>query len=477
MDVESLLNSYLKFEDEFNMFQMTINNIKIWHYIRRHIFNDLMKIMNIADVTLHTKNIVCKSYESDWKDFLRENIRCNQFFAQKRDVLVIPSEGKYKNKDGYYRCIYTDLLDRKLNQTHYLLDRKSSEGMYAKQKSKNVLYLNMQSYEKIRYGKRKHNPVKKTDIEKYIIIPIENYFNILLDIDDKKRWLELANAITSCRGLHLDYFNYMLSRIQPKIIIMVCAYACDMMHLCEVAHNRKIPVVELQHGAISRLHIAYNFFEKMNLPSFPDYIFTYGGFERINVRYPIEIERIISVGYPELENYVQDVKKIKKNKNKKSILFISQMSEEIIPYVKAAAETLDNEKYKIVFKLHPSEFDNWRYIYKNSLDHQNIEIVGDNSKTIYNFLAEADWVAGMYSTVLIEATMFDVKIAVLNSSLSINMKELYKNGYAILADSPQRLIEEIMKDKFRKNLDIHIFEPGSINNMLKNIDRIIRKNG
>ena len=85
--------------------------------------------------------------------------------------------------------------------------------------------------------------------------------------------------------------------------------------------------------------------------------------------------------------------------------------------------------------------------------------------------------AGMYSTVLIEATMFDVKIAVLNSSLSINMKELYKNGYAILADSPQRLIEEIMKDKFRKNLDIHIFEPGSINNMLKNIDRIIRKNG
>ena len=82
MDVESLLNSYLKFEDEFNMFQMTINNIKIWHYIRRHIFNDLMKIMNIADVTLHTKNIVCKSYESDWKDFLRENIRCNQFLAQ-----------------------------------------------------------------------------------------------------------------------------------------------------------------------------------------------------------------------------------------------------------------------------------------------------------------------------------------------------------------------------------------------------------
>ena len=105
--------------------------------------------------------------------------------------------------------------------------------------------------------------------------------------------------------------------------------------------------------------------------------------------------------------------------------------------------------------------------------HSNIEVCGGYNKTIYEFLAEADWVIGCYSTVLYEATMFEAKIAVIKTSRYKSMKDIYENGYAMLVDSPQRLAQEIIEDTFIKNSSLNIFEKNSIKNMLNSIDEIM----
>lgn len=482
MDIEKFLESFLQFEHENNMFERKVSGVKIWILIRFKIFYDLVRMFEINTFfeTGNTKsNIVIEKNEikRTWKDLFREKVICNQFLAQKRDIVIVPGERKYKDSDGYYKCIYTDLIDKAMTEPHYLLDKKSVDGIYAKQRSKNVLYADHNVFARRKKKKYVRKYLKKSEMEQ-IIIPIEKYFNIKIDAKYKKKWFDLVCEAVGSRKLFFDYYNYMLDRIKPKVIILVCYYSVPNIFLCEVAKKRGIPVIELQHGAMGRLHIAYNFFEKVKLTAFPDYIFTFGQFDKTETRFPIEDRKIIPTGYPELENnYDRYCKERSVNKERKVILFISQGISEIAEYARQLANILDAKSYKIVFKLHPKEYSNWKKLYGNFLNHFNIEVNGDYNRTIYSFLAEADWVVGSYSTVLYEATMFDAKIAVLKVSRYKSMKIIYENGRAVLVDSPQSLAQEIMEDTFIVNSNVALFEKNSIKNILDGIDKVKKENG
>lgn len=250
------------------------------------------------------------------------------------------------------------------------------------------------------------------------------------------------------------------------------------MILCEVAKKRKIPTVELQHGRIDNMHIAYNFYKKINLPGFPDYIFTFGQMEKKSVRFPIDEENIILVGYPELEkNFNLYCKKnMEKEKKKKIILFISPGGDAVVAqYAYHIAQQLDENKYHIIFKLHPQEYYNWKLSMGVYLNHPNIEVVGDYEQTIYSFISKADWIIGNFSTALFEAQMFDAKMAIIKEGSYHVSKILYDNGCALLVDSPEKLAKEIEQDLFEPNKEINFFEKSSLEKMQRNIDNIITK--
>jgi len=476
MNYEQLLDSFLQFEDESSMFQIRVSGIKIWHYIRQSVFEDILDYLENNRI-LKPKGHQVQIIKRTVGDVFRENVICNQFFAHKRDVLIFPNAGKNRDENGYYRCIYTDLLDKKMKKSHYLLDGKSLRGIYEKSSSKNILYIDLDKFEKMSQQKHRYKAINKGDIEKKIIIPIEEFFNIKVSLGNKREWIKLIYWIVQKREVYMNYYSYMLQKITPKVIIVTSAVDCDKMFLCEIAKRKKIPVVELQHGLIGRTHIGYNFRKKMNLPSFPDYIFTYGQFDKFMARFPLADERIIPVGFPELESYCRRAQNVSQ-RERKSILFISQQRSEIAQWAEVVAGILDKKRYRVIYKLHPIEYGNWKKIYNGCLNNSNIEIVGDDSTTIYDFLREADWVVGLYSTVLFEATMFKCKIAIIQEELSIAAQDLYNNGYAILASSPQKLAEEITEDDFEKKSEfkLQIFERNSIQNMLDWIDRIIREN-
>jgi hypothetical protein len=475
MDVEQIIDSFLQFEYEYKMFSIEIAGIRIWHFIRFQIFYDLVKMFEI-DTPFEPKGVKRNKFKRTFRDFFREKIVFNQFLAKKKDILILPNGRKFKDGDGYYRCIYTDLLDKSILQPHYLLDGRSAEGIYAKQRSKNVIYMDYDMFKRITRKEYIYKSIKKYEIEKNIFLPIEKYYNMRFNTELKRKWLKRINEITCEKRFFDDYYNYMLHRIKPKVIILTCYYNIQMMYLCEVAKKKRIPVIELQHGAIGRLHIAYNFHEKMKLPGFPDYIFTYGELDKVKPRFPIEDKRIIPVGFPELESNCNKYKKYRSfYKARKTILFVSQGLPEIAKYAEAMADILDSKKYRIIFKLHPKEFGEGKNIYGKRLIHSNIEVYEGYDKTIYEFLAKADWVVGCYSTVLYEATAFGIKIAVIKASRYKSMEDIYKNGYGILVDSEQKLAQEIMEDTFMVNPDISIFKKNAIENILNGISKVMKE--
>lgn len=474
MDLEKLLDSFLEFEDEYGMFRLKVGKVKVWHYIRYAVFTSLLAQFGLAELTM-TVSANQNTSKYTWDDFVREKVLCNQFFAHKKDVIIIPHKRKYKEADGYYRCIYTDLLDKAMTRPHYILDRRSVEGIYARQRSKNILYLDLEKFGRVYKTKQTDRLMNKSEFEKDIVAPLEKYYNIVINRNYKQKWIKALNTILENRRSLINYYHYMFHRIKPKVILVTVSYEWNMMILCETAKKMKIPVVELQHGTINRSVVSYNFFRKMNLSTFPDYVFTFGQLEKAEARFPIGDDKVIPVGFPELENSYKHYNEEKKGleKKKKQILFISQGLIEIAQYAAVAAEMLDSKEYGIIFKLHPKEYGNWGKLYGTYLDHPNIEVVGDFNRTIHSFLAEADWVVGNYSTVLHEATMFDVKIAVIKTALYSVVSNLYDNGYAVLVDSPQKLVEEIREDTFKINPTVSVFERNSIENMLEWVDKII----
>ena len=469
------MEKFLKFEFQNNMFKVKINGVHIWHYIRYTIYYELLGKYICNKEYILTNPLRKKSLPQMTVDkFLRENIKCNQFMAHQRDILIIQHPRKYKDHDDYYKCIYTSLLDQYLMQSHYIVTGKSMENEYEKQDSKNVLYLNLELFLKAKHIKIESEQVSKKDVDYWIINPIETFFDIKLDIALKKQIANLVTSSLNGRKVWSEYYNYILRKIKPKIILIVVAYSVDRMILCEVAKKRKIPTIELQHGRIDAMHIAYNFYRKMDLPSFPDYIFTFGQWEKKSTRFPISKENVISVGYPELEKNYNLYHKKKRKKEKKIILFISPGGDESVArYAYNVAQQLNAKKYHVIFKLHPQEYFDWEVRIGRYLKHPNIEVVGNYEQTVYYFVSQADWVIGNFSTTLYEAQMFDVKVAIIKIGSYQCSRSLYESGCALLVDSPENLVKEIEENSFHPSKQIKFFEKNSIENMKKNIELII----
>lgn len=472
VQIDEFINSFLEFEEKYKMFKIKINNKYIWHYLRIIVYNNLFekeKFINSIRRDIQNKKPK-KSLNYMWK----KNIFCNQFLAHKRDILIISHGRKYRDGDKYYKCPYTYLLDKHLSMSHYILDGKTPDGNYELQRSHNILYNDIEEFIKIKHIQVTKESISKLEIENKIIDPIETYFEISISLDTKKKWLDYINFFINTRKYYINYYYYMLKRIKPKIILIAYAYGFERMVLCEIAHKFRIPVVELQHGTMGPLHLAYNFYKKMRLYSFPDYIFTFGQYEKKYTRFPIPDNHVIPVGYPELEVNYNKYKK--KKSNKKIILFISQTLFKIAQFANIVAQNIDAEKYQIVFQLHPFEYSCWKSTIGKYLTHTNIRVVGSYNHTIYESIAQADWVVGNYSTVLIEAQMFDVKVAILKFDFYKVVSFLYQNGYAILVDSPEQLIKEIENDTFQPNREVSLFEKNSLEKMQKSIDKIIEIN-
>lgn len=470
MELEELFDKFLQFEYKSNMFEKSVEGIYYWKYVRFSVENDLRNYFDIYtdDAIVKYKP---KEYKYSWREKVKISILKNTDFWRKRDILIIPHERKYEWEDGSARCIYTDSIDKKLKRSHYILDKKSPNGYYKKLKSKSVIYMDIESQFKITNEK----PIvfTKQKFEEDIINPIETCFGIKVSLKDKNKWITQINASLNRRQRYEMYYENVLDIISPKLIIVVVGYDFDRMILCEVAKRRKIPVVELQHGKVSGYHVAYNYYSAYKNIDFPDYFFCYGDMEKESVRFPIAKENILPVGFPELEKESNIA--VEKD-DKVKIMFVSQLNPVIAEYAIALDRALASEQYEIIFKLHPKEYDDYHERYGKMFLDSNIHVVGNYKETVHQLLQKMDWVIGIGSTVLVEATMFDVKIVVLREGLYETMKDLYEEGYALLADSPNMLVEAIKENSFQPQKDNNKFyKKNSTENMLMAIEEIIRK--
>lgn len=474
-NAEEIMEHFLEMEKTNDLFEcLQVKQVKIWHYIRYGIYNMMMEVVGNIYNPNRSKKILDKKYT--FYDWIDENILKNQFLIGHKDVLILNHPRRAK-QGKFYKCLYTDEWLKNFTRSYYVFELKYDDKTHYKPvRTKNLRYIDQKKF--IRIFKKKYGlDSYRIECEKCaneLIQILEQEFKVNLSYRYKKEIKQSVYGVSVNREMMIDYYSYILKRIRPKVIIYVIGYGFDRMILAELGKELGIPTIELAHGNSTNA-LPYTFKGNINLKSLPDYLFVNGQCEKDVIQMPIDIDHICVVGSPELDAKIDYYKKkLPSRHNKIFVTFISSGEAEI---AKAAVELcgkLDSNKYCVYLKLHPSEYTNWRRKYHN-IEKTGLHVVDDSKHDIHYYLAISDFVIGIASTGLFEATRFNCNIMILKMGLYYRTKSLVETKDATYIESMDEAATYIKSVKTISKHSDYFYCSNSCTRMYKAIDDVIGK--
>jgi len=187
-----------------------------------------------------------------------------------------------------------------------------------------------------------------------------------------------------------------------------------MEPLISACNDLKIKAIELQHGVLNNYHMGYSFPVK-SVAYFPDEILFFGDSWHEDLKIPLPKSKRISRGYDYLNYQKKIYGDFKKTKDSILILPSGNNTLDIVFFLKKFI--LNNKKYKISIKFHPSEYLGWEKKYPEILMWKNdsvIQVVKNLDDNLHSILAQNEIVIGVSSAALYEALVFNCQCFVLN---------------------------------------------------------------
>ncbi|WP_010200258.1 sialyltransferase [Bacillus sp. m3-13] len=476
------IESFIKFEKQNNLFSLDIRGFKYWHYVRFVLYFDILnKKENLGQAhTNLSKEKYAKRLFLKLKQIPNFIFRNPMWYLKQKDLIVLNHPRKVKNGE-HYECLYTDSFLDKLNHSYYVFEQPFLEKHYKPSKTNNVRFVDYIGFRVAihnefmkRIFKFSLNKAEREQIEE-LVDKLNSNFETNLE---SKKVINLVENLYLSYKANKKYYRKILDKVQPRMIVNLISYSVDRHVITELAKERGIPVIELQHGTMGKFHIAYNFVEKMELNTFPDYLFVFGEFWKDTTRLPIIDSKIKVVGWPYYEEKIRKYKyENKKNDTKKTILFVSQgtIGKKLSEMAVDISKKINDSNYRIIYKLHPGEYERWRTDYP-WLINSNIEIIDTNNYDMHYYFAQADIQVGVYSTAIFEGLGYGLKTFIFKFYGHEYIGELYKNDLATLvlnSDEFASALEKIKNEDEETNFNVEYFwKENAIENIINEIDLI-----
>jgi len=309
--------------------------------------------------------------------------------------------------------------------------------------------------------------VSLSESERALIQKIESEIAARFDVDVSL--VERVRRDLSYRRVRLPLYKSMLQRVSPMVAFLTASYG-GRETFVEACQAEGVPVVELQHGVITRYHMGYSF---PDTPKhvFPDYIFSFGDYWADAVELPLPDEHVIPVGYPYLE---RQSSRYADYTSADRILIISQprVREQLSKFAiyLDKADAVDSD---VIYKLHPVEYGEWREAYPGLAD-SNVEVVSDDPP-LYELFATSTAQVGVYSTALFEGLNFGLDTFVLDAPGWEYMKYLVDSGFAVVVSSPREFVDTYRAGsvEFESVDETYFFEPDALVNFEDAVTQII----
>ncbi len=204
------------------------------------------------------------------------------------------------------------------------------------------------------------------------------------------------------REQELPIFQHLLTRLEPSCVVTTVSY--ENREVTEAAHDLGIPVAEVQHGTVSRYHLAYSL-PRCKLATYPDRLLTFG--TAFNATpYPLAGDHVIAVGsaYHDEERGRHDA-----GDEPQNVVFLSQRpsGKVLTRWAVELAEQLRDDR-SVVVKLHPAERRDWRERYP-WLETSKVRVVDGESPSLYSLFSESCAQVGVNSTALYEGMTYPLR--------------------------------------------------------------------
>lgn len=479
------LKSFLEIEHKYGLIQDRLDGFAYWTYFRHALKSDIMKKLESAG------ELYVYPVRSGWQQTKARLGTVKYAFMQGRipkgrhDMLILNAERRVWSEDCY-ECIYTDRIASEYAGS-VVLERPYFQKHFRPVKTKNLVYTDsieikaMVHWYVRRLVHKKRVAEVRESLRRKICAPVKEICGAYGVEYDLNRLLDQMVCGYYVYQTKRKEFDRILKRIDPKIILEVVGYNIDCMIVNELAAKRGIPTVELQHGATGISHMAYNYYPGTRVEQFPQYFFAFSRFWIEMARYPLPTDRVKEIGFPHLCEKAQKAKEKIDKCFPYQIVFISQpkIGERMSEIAVELNELLDDGQYKIVYKLHPGEYERWQKRY-SKLAASGIEVI-DNSKTdLYElFAASSVQIGGYGSTATFEGLEFDLRTYIMREGAYPGVTALCEKGLARFFDTAQDLYQMILSDTDTAVRRNEFWKENALENMKREIDAIMAggKNG
>jgi hypothetical protein len=274
-------------------------------------------------------------------------------------------------------------------------------------------------------------PRTEAEILREVGVELEDRTGVTLDL------LAMIRDDLGHRETTLPAWKAILDRIDPKVVVVECSY--DKHSLVEGAQDKGVPVIEIQHGVVSRHHFGYHFPEQSGTPKvFPDWFLSWGDYWKTAADFPLRADRIVVTGFPRFDRERRTVENLEPSD---TILFLSQT---MLGHTlsRFAVELADlGLRDRVVYRLHPLEVTGWRDRYP-WLAASGVRISGPDLP-LYRDLRAAAIHVGTFSTSLFEGLGLGASVFLVEAPGIEYMTKLIRKGQATLVRTPREMAAAI----------------------------------
>jgi hypothetical protein len=444
VSVRDICEAFFDLEEKYNLNYQEIQGCFAWQLIRMHLYYDITRKAELFGAP-QQKSLSLADKFATFLPFFKNSLLHNPFSGKyHRDILIFDHPRKVIF-NGEYCDIYSKFIVDFLNGDYSfeVLESPYLNHHYTK-KQDYILYtdaIQLGSYVHKKFTKVEFTQ-KETELISKVQSELENAFNVKLNIP----WMLKLHIL----NFQYDYKKYvdLFKKRKPKQVFVVVAY--ENLAVVAAAKYLGIEVVELQHGTITRYHLGYSYPEKTRkngeIPYFPDKILSFGDYWMNEDMSPIDMKNVIPVGFPYFEYQSKDFIGLEDIDNQ--VLFISQgvigkyLSKLALEFAK------DNGDLKIIYKLHPGEYETWRQNYPELVEasaFDNFEVIDSSEIPLYRLLAESNYQVGAFSTAIYEGMMFGCKTFILDVPGVEYLDDLIERGYVFKIGDADDLNDNLEK--------------------------------
>lgn len=460
--VRSICEVFLSLEQTHQLFSWRVKGVYVWPLMRMPLYYAITKQLGVFGAPHGSSHWKGRRLSRIWL-WLWASL--SFLIKRKRPTEVLIFDHPRKVIKGKYSVdIYTESLIEYLCSQHVNLE------VY-----ENLSYQNLQRLERD-YPRRyydliatsakmgaKLTKVKLNTQDHSLISHIEGVFKNKLGIHISLK--QLVQRVTGEFQIRRWMYLRILRVHRPKLLVVVVSYSHSIAPLIDAARSLGIPSIEMQHGTYSRYHLGYHFPKDINHPYFCNSFFSFGSFWLNMAQLPIHESEFKIFGFRHMSEQLKVTQKPLSDRDE--VLFLSQgvIGEGLSQYALACAYA--HLPWKLIYKLHPSEYQTWRNDYPKLSQAEQlglIQVIDHAQFSLYELMGRARFQVGVFSTAVYEGLALGCITLLVDLPGLEYMQTLIDQDVAEYIQSHEQLIHRLHEhtlesQEMKSKISLEVFSP------------------